>query len=117
MNETTVLCLTIQNAKYPITLVNFGFCFLDLQISNPLIFFNIQDIIRKICSITGQLLRICILRKRAIQVLVEFDSIETARRIKNELDGVCFIETFFFFYYFNYSILGGYLFWLLYTQN
>ncbi len=87
MNETTVLCLTIQNAKYPITLVNFGFCFLDLQISNPLIFFNIQDIIRKICSITGQLLRICILRKRALQVLVEFDSIETARRIKNELDG------------------------------
>ncbi len=52
--------------------------------------------IRKICSITGQLLRICILRKRNIQVLVEFDSIDTARRIKNELDGVCFIKSILF---------------------
>ena len=25
MNETAVLCLTVQNAKYPITLVNFDF--------------------------------------------------------------------------------------------
>ncbi|CAF1207454.1 unnamed protein product [Adineta ricciae] len=65
MNETAVLCLTVQNAKYPITL----------------------DIIQKICSITGQILRICILRRRSIQVLVEFDSAETARRIKLELDG------------------------------
>ncbi|CAF1338951.1 unnamed protein product [Adineta steineri] len=65
MNETTVLCLTVQNAKYPITL----------------------DVIRKICSITGQILRICILRKRIIQVLIEFDSFETARKVKDELDG------------------------------
>ncbi|CAF4420372.1 unnamed protein product, partial [Adineta steineri] len=64
-NETTVLCLTVQNAKYPITL----------------------DVIRKICSITGQILRICILRKRIIQVLIEFDSFETARKVKDELDG------------------------------
>jgi hypothetical protein len=27
MNETTVLCLTVQNAKYPITLVCFKFLF------------------------------------------------------------------------------------------
>ncbi|CAF2649264.1 unnamed protein product [Rotaria sp. Silwood2] len=65
LNETTVLCFTIQNAKYPITL----------------------DVIRKICSVTGQVLRICILRKRIVQALIEFDSIETARKIKDELDG------------------------------
>ncbi|UJR28544.1 hypothetical protein I4U23_009779 [Adineta vaga] len=65
MHETTVLCFTVQNAKYPITL----------------------DVIRKICSITGQILRICILRKRSIQVLIEFDSTDTARRVKAELDG------------------------------
>ncbi len=87
MNETAVLCLTVQNAKYPITLV----CVSSIY------FFNlnkhclsIQDVIRKICSVTGQLLRICILRKRNIQVLAEFDSIDTARRTKNELDGVRF---------------------------
>ncbi|CAF3433346.1 unnamed protein product [Rotaria sp. Silwood1] len=65
LNETTVLCFTIQNAKYPITL----------------------DVIRKICAVTGQVLRICILRKRIVQALVEFDAIETARKIKDELDG------------------------------
>lgn len=48
--------------------------------------------IRKICSVTGQILRICILRKRIVQALVEFDSFETARRIKDELDGVCNIH-------------------------
>ena len=47
-----------------------------------------QDVIRKICSTGGQVLRICILRKRDLQALVEFESIETSRRIKAELDGV-----------------------------
>lgn len=65
LNETSVLCFTIHNPKYPITL----------------------DVIRKICSITGQILRISILRQVELQALVEFDSIETARRIKDELNG------------------------------
>ncbi|CAF1959802.1 unnamed protein product [Rotaria magnacalcarata] len=65
LNETAVLCFTVQNAKYPITL----------------------DVMRKICAITGQVLRICILRKRILQVLIEFDSMDTARKVKDELDG------------------------------
>ena len=51
-------------------------------------FFVSQDVLRKICAISGQVLRICILRNRELQALVEFDSIDTARRIKSELDGV-----------------------------
>jgi len=95
MNETTVLCLTIQNAKYPITLVKFAIFLFSKSKEN---FFSIQDVIRKICSVSGQILRICILRKRILQVLVECDSFETARKIKAELDGVCFSFYFFFLY-------------------
>jgi hypothetical protein len=95
MNETTVLCLTIQNAKYPITLVKFA---IFLFQSQRRICFSIQDVIRKICSVSGQILRICILRKRVLQVLVECDSFETARKIKAELDGVCFIYFISFFF-------------------
>ena len=85
MNETAVLCLTVRNSKYPITLVRIS---LRFRYSCYPLSLYLKDVIRKICAMTGQVLRICILRKRDVQVLVEFDSPQSARKIKDELDGV-----------------------------
>ncbi|CAF1379840.1 unnamed protein product, partial [Didymodactylos carnosus] len=62
--ETAVLLFNIQNAKYPITV----------------------DVMHKICSAIGNVLRIVIMRKRGVQALVEFDTPETAALAKTELD-------------------------------
>ncbi|CAF0881271.1 unnamed protein product [Didymodactylos carnosus] len=65
VSETSVLNFTIQNPKYPITV----------------------EVIHKICSFVGKVLRIIIVRKRGVQALVEFDSPETASKVKVELNG------------------------------
>ncbi|CAF1073969.1 unnamed protein product, partial [Didymodactylos carnosus] len=65
VSETCVLNFTIQNPKYPITV----------------------EVIHKICSFVGKVLRIIIVRKRGVQALVEFDSPETASKVKAELNG------------------------------
>ncbi|CAF4323574.1 unnamed protein product, partial [Didymodactylos carnosus] len=45
------------------------------------------EVIHKICSFVGKVLRIIIVRKRGVQALVEFDSPETASKVKVELNG------------------------------
>ena len=60
-----VLCFTIMNSLYPIT----------------------TDIISQICRPCGTVLRICIIRRRGVQALVEFDSMLSAMRAKASLNG------------------------------
>uniref|UniRef100_A0A1B6DH03 RRM domain-containing protein n=1 Tax=Clastoptera arizonana TaxID=38151 RepID=A0A1B6DH03_9HEMI len=60
-----VLLFTIINPMYPITV----------------------DVLHTICSPIGQVLRIVIFKKNGVQAMVEFDSIETAKRAKENLNG------------------------------
>jgi len=60
-----VLLFTIVNAVYPIT----------------------TDVLYKICEPTGEVLRIVIFRKRGVQAMVEFGSVEAAQRAKTSLNG------------------------------
>ncbi|XP_075590549.1 heterogeneous nuclear ribonucleoprotein L isoform X2 [Dermatophagoides farinae] len=60
-----VLLLTVINPAYPIT------C----------------EVIHQICSPNGKVLRIVIFKKNGIQAMVEFDSIESAKRAKSVLNG------------------------------
>lgn len=60
-----VLLFTIINAVYPIT----------------------TDVIHSICEPTGDVQRIVIFRKRGVQAMVEFGSIQAAQRAKSQLNG------------------------------
>ncbi|KAF7488369.1 Heterogeneous nuclear ribonucleoprotein L [Sarcoptes scabiei] len=60
-----ILLLTVINPVYPIT------C----------------DVIHQICSPNGKVLRIVIFKKNGIQAMVEFDSVESAKRAKQSLNG------------------------------
>ncbi|XP_023703865.1 heterogeneous nuclear ribonucleoprotein L isoform X2 [Cryptotermes secundus] len=60
-----VLLFTVLNPVYPITV----------------------EVLHTICSPSGQVLRIVVFRKNGIQAMVEFDSIESAKRAKESLNG------------------------------
>ncbi|KAL1517607.1 hypothetical protein ABEB36_001348 [Hypothenemus hampei] len=60
-----VLLFTIINPMYPITV----------------------DVLHTICQSSGQVLRIVIFKKNGVQAMVEFDSIESAIRAKDTLNG------------------------------
>lgn len=60
-----ILLMTVINPAYPIT------C----------------DIINQICSSYGKVLRIVIFKKNGLQAMVEFDSIESAKKAKQTLHG------------------------------
>lgn len=59
-----VLCFTVQNALYPITV----------------------DVINTICSSFGQIYRIVISKKNGVQALVEYATRDSAEKAKEELD-------------------------------
>nr|CAI5840829.1 unnamed protein product [Callosobruchus analis] len=60
-----ILLFTIINPMYPITV----------------------DVLHTICQSSGQVLRIVIFKKNGVQAMVEFDSIESAMRAKENLNG------------------------------
>ncbi|XP_066901492.1 heterogeneous nuclear ribonucleoprotein L isoform X2 [Halyomorpha halys] len=60
-----VLLFTVFNPVYPITV----------------------DVLHTICTPNGQVLRIVIFKKNGVQAMVEFDSIDTARKVKDALNG------------------------------
>ncbi|XP_073987238.1 heterogeneous nuclear ribonucleoprotein L isoform X2 [Rhodnius prolixus] len=60
-----VLLFTIINPVYPITV----------------------DVLHTICTPNGQVLRIVIFKKNGVQAMVEFDNIDTAKRVKEALNG------------------------------
>lgn len=60
-----VLLFTIVNPLYPITV----------------------HVLHTICSPNGQVQRIVIFKKNGVQAMVEFDSVETAKRVKEQLNG------------------------------
>ncbi|XP_054282546.1 heterogeneous nuclear ribonucleoprotein L-like isoform X2 [Macrosteles quadrilineatus] len=60
-----VLLFTIVNPLYPITV----------------------HVLHTICSPIGQVQRIVIFKKNGVQAMVEFDSVDTAKRVKEELNG------------------------------
>ncbi|XP_047000111.1 heterogeneous nuclear ribonucleoprotein L isoform X1 [Schistocerca americana] len=60
-----VLLFTVLNPVYPITV----------------------EVLHTICSPSGQVLRIVIFKKNGVQAMVEFDSIESAKRAKEALNG------------------------------
>ncbi|XP_071450320.1 heterogeneous nuclear ribonucleoprotein L-like isoform X4 [Hetaerina americana] len=60
-----VLLFTILNPVYPITV----------------------EVLHTICSPNGQVLRIVIFKKNGVQAMVEFDSVESAKRAKDSLHG------------------------------
>uniref|UniRef100_A0A0K8SUU7 RRM domain-containing protein n=1 Tax=Lygus hesperus TaxID=30085 RepID=A0A0K8SUU7_LYGHE len=64
-DPNNVLLFTIFNPVYPITV----------------------DVLHTICTPNGQVLRIVIFKKNGVQAMVEFDSIETAKRVKEALNG------------------------------
>lgn len=51
------------------------------------IFFPFQDVLHKICHPHGQVLRIVIFKKNGVQAMVEFDSLESATRARENLNG------------------------------
>ena len=63
--ENHVLLLTVINPAYPIT------C----------------DVIHQICGPHGKVLRVVIFKKNGVQAMVEFDSIDSAKRVKLNLHG------------------------------
>jgi heterogeneous nuclear ribonucleoprotein L len=60
-----VLLITVINPAYPIT------C----------------DVINQICTPSGKVLRIVIFKKNGVQAMVEFDSVDSAKRAKQALHG------------------------------
>ncbi|BES88397.1 RRM [Nesidiocoris tenuis] len=64
-DPNNVLLFTIFNPVYPITV----------------------DVLHTICTPSGQVLRIVIFKKNGVQAMVEFDSIDTAKRVKETLNG------------------------------
>ncbi|KAK9745092.1 RRM-like domain [Popillia japonica] len=63
--QNHILLFTIINPMYPITV----------------------DVLHTICQSSGQVLRIVIFKKNGVQAMVEFDSIESAVRAKDTLNG------------------------------
>ncbi|XP_074593154.1 heterogeneous nuclear ribonucleoprotein L-like [Brevipalpus obovatus] len=63
--ENHVLLITVINPAFPIT------C----------------DIVNQICMTYGRVLRVVIFKKNGVQAMVELDSVESARRVKQELHG------------------------------
>ncbi|XP_015789574.1 heterogeneous nuclear ribonucleoprotein L-like [Tetranychus urticae] len=68
--ENHVLLITVINPAFPIT------C----------------EIIHKVCDPIGKVLRVVIFKKNGVQAMVEFDTIESAKKVKSELHG-CDIYT------------------------
>lgn len=60
-----VLLFTVLNPQYPITV----------------------DVMHTICSPSGQVLRIVIFKKNGVQCMVEFETVDAARRAKQALNG------------------------------
>nr|XP_023020045.1 heterogeneous nuclear ribonucleoprotein L-like [Leptinotarsa decemlineata] len=60
-----ILLFTIINPMYPITV----------------------DVLHTICQSSGQVLRIVIFKKNGVQAMVEFESVESAMRAKDSLNG------------------------------
>lgn len=60
-----IILITIMNPAYPITV----------------------DVLHTICSPNGQVLRLVIFKKNGVQAMVEFDSVESAARAKESLQG------------------------------
>ncbi|KAG5897413.1 hypothetical protein JTB14_032105 [Gonioctena quinquepunctata] len=60
-----ILLFTIINPMYPITV----------------------DVLHTICQSSGQVLRIVIFKKNGVQAMVEFESLESAVRAKDSLNG------------------------------
>jgi heterogeneous nuclear ribonucleoprotein L len=50
-------------------------------------FSSFQDVLHTICQASGQVLRIVIFKKNGVQAMVEFDSVESAIRAKETLNG------------------------------
>lgn len=48
---------------------------------------SLQDVIHTICNPSGKVLRIVIFKKNGIQAMVEFESLEAAKRARNALNG------------------------------
>lgn len=46
-----------------------------------------QDVINQICTPNGKVLRIVIFKKNGVQAMVEFDSVDSAKRAKQALHG------------------------------
>ncbi|RWS30754.1 heterogeneous nuclear ribonucleoprotein L-like protein [Leptotrombidium deliense] len=63
--ENHVLLITVINPAYPIT------C----------------DVIHQICSPQGKVMRVVIFKKNGVQAMVEFDSVDSAKRAKQALHG------------------------------
>ena len=55
--------------------------------STYVVLFTLQDVIHKICCGHGNVLRIVVFKKNGVQAMVEFDSIESAERTRNALQG------------------------------
>lgn len=47
----------------------------------------LQDVIHQICSPQGKVMRVVIFKKNGVQAMVEFDSVDSARRAKLNLHG------------------------------
>ncbi|XP_052720191.1 heterogeneous nuclear ribonucleoprotein L-like isoform X2 [Crassostrea angulata] len=60
-----ILLFTVLNPQYPITV----------------------DVMHKICTAYGQVQRIVIFKKNGVQAMVEFDTVDTAKRAKQNLNG------------------------------
>lgn len=62
-------------------------CFHSLDTHFDPHFVSIQDVIHQICSPQGKVLRVVIFKKNGVQAMVEFDSVDSARRAKLNLHG------------------------------
>lgn len=65
VNPNNVLLFTIINPSYPIT----------------------TDILHTICKSKGSVVRIVVFRKNGVQAMIEFETVESAKRVKESLDG------------------------------
>ena len=110
MNETAVLCFTVQNAKYPITLVSLEFYFLKIKK---------KECFRMLFERFVQLPDNYYVSVYYVNVLFKFllNLILSTRQEKLKMTSMVYVLFFFLLYTFNYSISGRYLFRLLYTEN
>lgn len=47
----------------------------------------LQDVIHQICTPYGKVLRVVIFKKNGVQAMVEFDSVDSSKRAKQNLHG------------------------------
>lgn len=80
--ENHVLLITVLNPAYPITCVSY-------HTIHPFVIVTLllQDVIHQICSPQGKVMRVVIFKKNGVQAMVEFDSVDSARRAKLNLHG------------------------------